>query len=268
LLNYRRTVNSQHGEDGIIEEIINTIPLEDERWCVEFGAWDGLHLTNTRNLIESRGFSAVLIEANRSRFAALQKNYSDNEKVTTINQFVGFDPSDGLDEILQKTRIPKNFTLLSIDIDGNDYHVWEAVRYYQPKVVIIGVDFIQPRNKNVNQGSSLSSLVKLARNKGYELVAALSINAFFVKKEFYSLFEIGANDPATLCTNSEYMTYLSVGYDGTIFLNGSRKLIWHGIDIKESDIQILPRYLRKFSGNYNFLQRCIFGLYRRMHKSR
>src|SRR3569832_196899 len=129
LLDYKRNVYSQYGEDGIIEKIVNILP-EDERWCVEFGAWDGLHLTNTRNLIESLGFSAVLIEADKSRFSALQKNYAYNTNIISLNRFVGFDDDDNLDEILKKTPVPKDFTLLSIDIDGIDYHVWQAGECY------------------------------------------------------------------------------------------------------------------------------------------
>nr|VFK56242.1 MAG: hypothetical protein BECKTUN1418F_GA0071002_10832 [Candidatus Kentron sp. TUN]VFK61659.1 MAG: hypothetical protein BECKTUN1418D_GA0071000_115613 [Candidatus Kentron sp. TUN]VFK62495.1 MAG: hypothetical protein BECKTUN1418E_GA0071001_10812 [Candidatus Kentron sp. TUN] len=62
LLEYRRNVYSQTGEDGIIEKILDIIPRND-KWCVEFGAWDGSFLSNTRHLIEHKGFSAVLIEA-------------------------------------------------------------------------------------------------------------------------------------------------------------------------------------------------------------
>ena len=53
-------VHSQNGEDGVIAEILDRLP-ELDRWCVEFGAWDGVHLSNTRHLIESRDFGAVLI---------------------------------------------------------------------------------------------------------------------------------------------------------------------------------------------------------------
>jgi len=268
LLDYKRNVYSQYGEDGIIEKIVNILP-EDERWCVEFGAWDGLHLTNTRNLIESLGFSAVLIEADKSRFSDLQKNYANNTKIITLNRFVGFDDDDNLDEILKKTPVPKDFTLLSIDIDGNDYHVWQAVECYKPKIVVIefnptfpvGLEFVQPKNKYTNQGSSLSALINLAKKKGYELVAVLPINAFFVKKELYPLFDIPSNDPEIINSNAEYITYLSVGYDGTVFVNGSKKLPWHGVDINEKDVQVLPKFLRKFQGNYNILQKGILWLY-------
>src|SRR3569623_2043455 len=268
LHDYKRNVYSQYGEDGIIEKIVNILP-EDERWCVEFGAWDGLHLTNTRNLIESFGFSAVLIEADKSRFSDLQKNYANNTKIITLNRFVGFDDDDNLDEILKNTPVPKDFTLLSIDIDGNDYHGWQAVESYKPKIVVIefnptfpvGLEFVQQKSKYTNQGSSLSALINLAKKKGYELVAVLPINAFFVKKELYPLFDIPPNDPEILNSHAEYITYLSVGYDGTVFVNGSKKLLWHGVDINENDVQVLPKFLRKFRGNYNILQKGIFWLY-------
>ena len=62
LQEFRRDVTSQYGEDGIIEK---TLELLDEptKWCVEFGAWDGRHLSNTYDLIVNKGYSAVMIEA-------------------------------------------------------------------------------------------------------------------------------------------------------------------------------------------------------------
>src|SRR5438552_3953707 len=93
LLEHQRNVHSQAGEDGIVGQILETIP-ENDKWCVEFGAWDGLFLTNTRNLIESKGYSAVLIEPDKSRFRDLQRNYSRHNNVITINKFVGFTEED------------------------------------------------------------------------------------------------------------------------------------------------------------------------------
>jgi len=187
LLDYARNVYSQHGEDGIIERIIQTLP-EDNKWCVEFGAWDGLHLTNTRYLIESHGFSAVLIEASSKKYLDLQKNYAGKPHVIPVNCFVGFEVHDGLDTILKKTPIPKDFAVLSIDIDGNDYHVWKAIEHYRPKVVVIefnptfpvGVDYIQPADPSINHGSSLSAIVKLGLEKGYELIAVNALNGAFL----------------------------------------------------------------------------------------
>jgi len=64
-------VHSGTGEDGVIGEILDRLP-ETDRWCVEFGAWDGLNLSNTRHLIESRGYAAVLIEADPAKCVELR----------------------------------------------------------------------------------------------------------------------------------------------------------------------------------------------------
>ena len=173
LLNYKSDKYSQMGEDGVIEEILKILPKND-KWCVEFGAWDGQYLSNTRNLIESQDYAAVLIEGSKTKFKELEKNYAKNPKVITLNQFVGFEKKDNLDQILTKTSIPIDFDFLSIDIDGNDYYVWKTMVKYQPKAVCIEfnptipteVKFIQKADNSVNQGSSLLSLVELGKEKG------------------------------------------------------------------------------------------------------
>jgi len=178
LLDHQRNVYSQSGEDGIIEKILEILPQND-KWCVEFGAWDGLHGSNTRNLIASNGYSSVLIEADKNKFRDLQRNYSQCDDVITINQFVGFTEEDNLDQILSTTCIPLDFDLLSIDIDGNDYHVWKSILKYRPKVVVIEfnptipthIRFVQSADPSINQGASLLSLVELSKEKGYELVS-------------------------------------------------------------------------------------------------
>ncbi|RZB36739.1 MAG: hypothetical protein SRB2_01818 [Desulfobacteraceae bacterium Eth-SRB2] len=136
LLDFKSDTYSQTGEDGIIKKILEIIPQND-KWCVDFGAWDGLYLSNTRNLIEAKCYSAILIEGNKIKFAELQKNYAQNKNVITINRFVGFENENNLDQILKMTPIQNDFDFLSIDIDGNDYHVWKAMSDYNPKIVCI-----------------------------------------------------------------------------------------------------------------------------------
>lgn len=268
LLDYQQNVHSQTGEDGIISKILELIPQSD-KWCVEFGAWDGLYLTNTRHLIDSKGYSAVLIEADKNKFLELTNNYSQNARVTTLNKLVGFTEKDNLDQILESTSIPYDFDLLSIDIDGNDYHTWKAITKYRPKVVVIEfnptiptqIQFIQPADPFINQGSSLLSLVELGKAKGYELVSVLEFNAFFVTQELYPLFQIESNAPEVLRTNLSAITYLFSGYDGTIFLRGNCMLPWHGVELNELKIQYLPRFLRIFGGNYTKIHRKALGFY-------
>jgi hypothetical protein len=241
------------GLDGVIATIVDTLARPDH-WCVEFGAWDGLLASNTRNLIAHHGYSAVLIEADSSRFRELERLYIDRTDVTTINAFVGFDRSDGLDAILARTSIPREFDFLSIDIDGNDYHVWRAVTEYRPKVVCIEfnttippeVSFVQPADPSVAQGSSLAAIVELAAQKGYQLIFVESVNAFFVSHEYYDRFGIRDNSIGTLWTTRDDVTYLFSGYDGTLFLRGCRTLPWYCVDLSERRIQHVPRFLRGY----------------------
>jgi len=268
LLEFKSNAYSQTGEDGVIAKILEVLPQSD-KWCVEFGAWDGLHLSNVRNLIQHNNFSAVLIEADRAKFRQLQRNYLQNLRVIAINRLVGWYGENSLDQILQETPLAVDFDFLSIDVDGNDYHVWKALENYGPKVVCVefnptiptAINFVQPADASVNQGASLLSLVKLGRQKGYELVAVLDFNAFFVKAEYYPLFQVEDNRPEVLRTNLGMTTQLFVGYDGRVFLHGYKKLPWHGIALKEDRIQPLPRFLRKYPCNYNRIERLAYLVY-------
>ncbi len=273
LLDFRKNIYSQTGEDGVIEKILQILP-ENDRWCVEFGAWDGLLFSNTRNLIENAGYSAILIEGSKTKYAELQKNYHSRTNVITFNTFVGFTEDDRLDTILAKTSIPFNFDFLSIDVDGNDYHIWKAMSKYHPKMICIefnptiptDVRFVQRADISVNQGSGLLPLVELGKEKGYELVAVLPFNAFFVDSKYYPLFGIDDNKPETLRKDLSRITYLFSGYDGTIFLDGCKQLPWHDIPIRESRIQQLPKVLRKYTENYSFVEKIAWRLFRRIHQ--
>lgn len=169
---FQNNVTSQNGEDGIIAKIFEIIP-DKNKWCVEFGAWDGKLYSNTYNLINQQSYSAVLIEANPGKFQALIKTYQENKKVIPINAFVGFESKNNLDTHLEPTTIPLDFDLLSIDIDGNDFHVWKASQHYMPKVVVIEynptipnkVEFVQKPDIQLNQGSSLYLLIKSQNQK-------------------------------------------------------------------------------------------------------
>jgi hypothetical protein len=268
LLDFQRNKYSQTGEDGVIEKALEIIPQAD-KWCVEFGAWDGCFASNTRNLIENHGYSAVLIEAAPSKFLSLKENYAHRQNVITRNAFVGFALEDGLDSILTGLPIPVTFDFLSIDIDGNDYHTWKGITKYRPKIICIEfnptipteVEFVQPANPSLSQGTSLLSLVKMGKEKGYELVSVLHCNAFFVDSKYYPLFEIEDNRPQTLRKDMSAITYLFTAYDGTIFLTGSKRLPWHRISMKARKAQQLPRFLRRYPGNYSLIRKLIFGLY-------
>lgn len=272
---YAHNIHSQHGEDGILAKILEHITYKDF-WCVEFGAWDGLFLSNTAHLIQRSGYSAVLIEPDEDRFEDIKHNYSDREKVIVLKEFVGIDSDDNLDVILKNTPIPQNFDLLSIDIDGNDYHVWDTMTYYQPKVIIIEfnptipnpVEFIQPRDVNVSQGSSAKALNQLAKSKGYELVACTHTNLIFVDEQYFANFDIVDNSLDRIHTDDSAVTYVFNGMDGTVFVRGRGALLWWPIHYQNSIIQPLPKRLRMHPSLLTGMHKVLVRLYVSIYNDR
>lgn len=272
LLDFAKDVYSQNGEDGIIAKILEILPTRDH-WCVEFGAWDGVYYSNTRELILTQNYSAILIEPVKSRFEKLKQNYRENPRVSTINSFVGFTEKENLDHILRQTPIPKDFDLLTVDIEGNDHHIWRVMSEYRPKVVHLPynptipteVDFVQAADPNVSQGPSLRGLCRLARDKGYELVCVNYNGAFFVRAELFPFFNIPNNDPRILREHYAAVTYLFTGYDGTIFVQGREMLLHHGVRI-ENRIRQLPLAFRSYPHNWTMVRWFFFRIYRRLNR--
>jgi hypothetical protein len=268
---FAKNFTSQNGEDGIIEKVLEVIQVTD-KWCVEFGSWDGKHCSNTYNLIHNKGYSAVLIEGDTSRYQDLLRTYERNRKIFPINAFVGFNDEDCLDALLKKTELPDDFDLLSIDIDGNDYHVWGKVNDYKPKIVIIEynptipnpVEFVQSRNMRISQGSSLLSINNLAKIKGYELVAVTQTNAIFVDSKYFDLFGIRDNSVAAMRSDESLVTHIFCGYDGTVFIRGCGDLPWQRVSYRESRMQQLPKWLRESPGSKNKLRKKFARLYHKL----
>jgi hypothetical protein len=187
---------------------------------------------------------------------------------------VGFEKTNSLDTLLEPTGIPARFDLLSIDIDGNDYHVWQAVQNYTPKVVVIEynptipnkVEFIQKPDMRLNQGCSLLSVDNLARAKGYELVAVTQTNAIFVDLRYFPLFHIEDNHLEQMRPAESAVTYIFNGFDGTVFIRGSGRLAWHGIPYREAKLQQVPRWLRQYPKNYSRFKKKVAKLYRSLVK--
>ncbi len=270
---FAKNVTSQYGENGIIEKALE-IMGDNNKWCVEFGSWDGKKCSNTYNLISEKGYSAVLIEGSSKRFKDLQKTFEENKDVILLNAFVGFEKENSLDVLLKPTPIPVNFDVFSIDIDGNDYHTWNAVKDYKPKIVVIEfnptispeVEFVQPADFKITQGSSLLSINKLAKSKGYELVAATTTNAIFVDSKYFALFGIEDNSVDTMMIDKSFITHLFCGYDGTVFIRGCGLLPWQQIKYKESRLQQLPKWARKVVGDRNIIRKKLGKHFRRLCK--
>jgi hypothetical protein len=187
LLDFARDDYSQNGEDGIIERIFSVVS-DPPGLCCEFGAWDGIVLSNTRALAE-RGWRAVMIEADAAKFAELERNYADNPRVVCIRTVVDDGPNR-LDRILEQAGISDRLDFLSIDIDGLDYYVLGSLTIRPLCICVEAGGLHPPAEQGVvarevagrNVGQPLAAFVRLAEGLGYRLIAHTG-NAFFLHKD-------------------------------------------------------------------------------------
>ena len=99
LSEYSHNVASQCGEDGIIKRI-NDLICPANKFCVEFGAWDGKYFSNCYSLITNHHWAAIMIEANPDKYKALVNTYAGNDNVIPVNRLVDFEGINTLDNIL------------------------------------------------------------------------------------------------------------------------------------------------------------------------
>lgn len=266
LNSFNKNIFSQFGEDGIIEEIFNRLGKNSDKHCCEFGAWDGEYLSNVYNLILNKNFKGILIESDPEKFKnLLNKN---NKNIIPINKLVSFEGKNKLDNILLEQNFEKNFDLLSIDIDGNDYHVFKEINEFKPKIIIIeynptipnDVEFIQKKDLNINQGSSAKAIFNLAKQKNYFLIAATSTNLFFVHENYKELIVDKEYQLEEIRDDSSCRNYIFTGYDGKIFTSKKLHLKWHNLEIKE--IKYLPKILQKIPLNFNKIEKFLFYLFK------
>ena len=235
---------------------------------MEFGAWDGTALSNTAALIES-GYSAVLIEADTRKAKRLARKYANSASIVTICAMVGWEGPNTLDRLLSATPIPRDFDLLSIDIDGNDFHVWKALEFYRPKIVVVefnptianGVEFVQAPIVSLRHGSSISSLSKLAVRKGYALVATTEYNAFFALEELLPILGLTDTSVERLRTDASWPSEVFFGYDGQMIIKGGRGLEWHRMKLPAKK-RMVPRLFMGFPGDFGLFRRAVFKVWR------
>lgn len=193
LTRYEGRVFSQNGEDGIILEIFNRIGVTN-RFFVEFGIQDGTE-GNCVLLADVLGWDGVFIEADDECFARLSVKY-EGFPVRTIQDLV---TADRVNEIFSAADVPARPDLVSIDIDGNDLYVWDALTEFTPRVVVIEYNsgvavpgpVAQPHDPTRSWdgsgafGSSLAALDVVAARHGYRLAHTdlTGTNAFYVHED-------------------------------------------------------------------------------------
>lgn len=250
LLQHRRNVASENGEDGILEHIFETIGAS-HRICVDVGACDGKKWSNSWNLIAGKGWKGLLIEAEEAAFNQLSTvTYHKKSGVQCIRARID-SHVNLLEEVMKKHHIPKSFDLLCIDVEGNDYHIFSSLKTYSPAVVVIDFNpsvendivFIQEDDERAHYGSSLLALTRLANEKKYELAAVTDWNAIFVRRDLFMKLGITDNQ-----INNMYIPPFAVRMfqtlDGCTHLAGCKTLMRQDYEIAWEDFQVLPQKLR------------------------
>ncbi len=139
---YCKNIYSQNGEDGILEQLIKELGITAGTFC-EFGASDGITSSNTYNLMQKYNFSGIAIELDKARYERCVANYRSFPNVTVYNGAVMYnDPTNDLNVWLKKGGLPYDFDLLSIDIDYDDYYVWQGLTEFMPKIVVFETNSI------------------------------------------------------------------------------------------------------------------------------
>lgn len=194
------SVFSQFEEDGLILFILAVIGMKSERF-IEIGSDDGLN-SNCANLALNFGWPGLFIDGNRrsvSRGQYFYKRYPNPFGDKPVFH-AGKVTRENINSIVESAGYVGEIDVLSIDIDGNDYWIWDALTVVNPRIVIIEThiiygdkDIIVPYDPDYSfpgrhpqyHGASPVAMIKLGNRKGYRLIGAnkLGFNFIFLRND-------------------------------------------------------------------------------------
>lgn len=189
---FQKRVHSQFGQDGVIEQIFKSVGTTN-RYFVEFGSsGNDTGLGNTSYLRKS-GFGGLLMDG-------YDRPYGEDVHDRKYDVKIEFVKPSNIEALLKKYSVPEEFDFLSIDIDGQDFHVWNRIIDYSPRVVSIemnyhiapGLDRVMRLDDNYTwdgsewTGASVTALKRLGNRKGYDLVCTCMSDAIFVRNDLTS----------------------------------------------------------------------------------
>lgn len=197
---YEFKIFSEYGDDGIIQYLIKHIEIKNELF-IEFGVENYLE-SNTRFLLMNNNWSGFVMDGSTSAMDSLKKQ--DWYWRYNLTQKAAFIDRDNINQLLTETAF-SNIGLLHIDLDGNDYHIFEAIdlSILNPSIIIVEYNSVfgndraitvpydksffrtEKHYSNLYFGASLPALNHLATKKGYSLVGCnlAGNNAYFVRKD-------------------------------------------------------------------------------------
>jgi len=189
-------VYSQQDEDGLIAEILKRIG-DVPKTFIEFGVENGLECNTLRLLLE--GWSGLWLEGDANFVAQIKSNLAHYVTPGTLKVGHAFVTTENVNDLFARHGLSGEIGLLSVDIDGNDIWVWEAVSVVKPAIFVCEynatwappLSIAQPADPSIHWrgtnyfGCSLEALTKISAKKGYSLVGCnfSGANAFFVRND-------------------------------------------------------------------------------------
>lgn len=209
LQDYEFKVFSQWGEDGIIQRIVQNLPIKNKTF-IEFGVSDFFE-SNCRFLMMNNNWSGFVIDGSEKNIRSLKNSYLYwMYDLKAISAFIN---KSNINDLLKESEFAEDLGLLSIDIDGVDYWIFEAIEHFNARILILEYNSIFGKDRaitvpyddgffrtnkhysNLYFGASLPALIHLASQKGYSFVGTCSagVNAFFIRTDL-------VNENIPLCT--------------------------------------------------------------------
>lgn len=197
LSDYEWTIFSQWGEDGIIDFLVSEVEIKNKNF-IEFGIED-FSESNCRFLMMNSDWKGFVIDGSENNIKKLQNSYYYWKY--DLQAESSFIDKDNINALLEKSGFDRDLGILSVDIDGNDYHVLETIDGFDPRIIIceFNAEFGTERAitvpydsnffrtdkhySNLYFGASIKAICLLLNNQGYTLIGTgvTGANAFFVK---------------------------------------------------------------------------------------
>tara|TARA_Y100000590_G_C15685075_1_gene1001286 strand:- start:794 stop:1756 length:963 start_codon:yes stop_codon:yes gene_type:complete len=267
------SVFSQWGDDGIINWLTENIKIKNKIF-IEIGTEDYTE-SNTRFLLKHRNWSGCLIEGNSQHSKSIKKQsiyWKHDLKI--VNKFLN---KDNINITISNLVKQKEIGLLSLDIDGIDYWIWEEIKVIKPIIFVcefnsvfgdlhqITVPYTKNfertlfHNSNLAFGASLNAFVKISKEKNYVFIGTNSsgINAYFINKKYYKYIKNKIKNiksyPSKIreSRNKNYQKNFKGSFDRTKLIENVKLF-----DLKKKKLSKLKDYkklyskiwLQKFSG--------------------
>jgi hypothetical protein len=192
-------VYSQAGEDGIVQFLVNKIKPANKTF-IEFGVENYLE-SNTRFLALNNYWSGLVIDGSSENI-----NFIKRDPIywrCNIKAECSFIDKDNINDIFERNGLSGEIGILSVDIDGNDYWVWDAIHSVNPAIIIAEYNSLFGKDRKVTvpynpsfvrsdahfskiyYGASIAALTAIANKRGYKLVASNKAgnNVFYVRED-------------------------------------------------------------------------------------